>query len=102
MTIPDQLTANFHRWEQRGRGVELFPAVVSLEPPFVAFTGHRVKVGRQSVEGRSDSKDSGAKPTFLSQLVGKVLGALQAQEDAALAVGTAEEPCHSGLSLFNS
>jgi hypothetical protein len=88
MTIHDQLTANFHRWEQRGRGVELFPAAVALEPPFVAFPGHRVRFANDGRDGR----DSGAKPTFLSQLVGKVLGALQAPEDAALAVGTAEEP----------
>jgi hypothetical protein len=36
MTIHDQLTANFHRWEQ----VELFAAAVGLEPSFVAFPGH--------------------------------------------------------------
>jgi hypothetical protein len=43
MTIHDQLTTNFYRWEQRGRGVELFPAAVELEPPPDPFVEKIIK-----------------------------------------------------------
>ena len=75
--ITIQLAAYFHRWEQRGRGVEVFPAAVELEPPFLLFPGHRIKVGSQNEEGRSGFLDTGAKETFLSRLAGKAFRALQ-------------------------
>ena len=42
MTILEQLTANFYRWEQLGRGVQLFEAPEQMEPPFISFPGDRV------------------------------------------------------------
>lgn len=74
-----QLAANFYRWEQRGRGVEVFPAAVELEPPFVPFPGHRLRLGN---EGR----DTGAKPFFFSGLADKVFRALQPPNAGVLAV----------------
>jgi hypothetical protein len=69
MTIPEQLTANFYRWERRGRGVQLFEAPVELEPPYVPFPGHRVVF-----EG---PVDAGRKESVFSRLAGKVFTALQ-------------------------
>lgn len=86
MNIHEQLAANFYRWEQRGRGVELFPAAVELEPPFVPFPGHRLRLG-------SSSGDTGAKETLLSRFAGKVFRALQPpkQELATVMPSDAEE-----------
>lgn len=84
MNLSEELATNFYRWEQRGRGVELFPAPVGLEPPFVAFPGHRIKIGSQNAKGRNF--DTGAKPTFLSRLTDKVFRALQPPKPGALIV----------------
>lgn len=89
MTIPEQLTANFYRWEGRGRGVQLFDAPVELEPPFVPFPGHRVVL--------DGPVDAGRKESVFSKLAGKVFTALQAPkvEVAAtreMAVKEAEQP----------
>jgi len=86
MSLYEQLTANFRRWEQRGRGVQLFPDPVELEPPFVPFPGHRLKLGGLS--------DSGLKPTLVSRLTDKVFRALQPPKQAGLTVPTSadEEP----------
>jgi hypothetical protein len=70
LNVSGALSANFYRWEQRGRGVEVFPAAVELEPPFLAFSGHRLRLGN---EGR----DSGVKPSLFSGLANKVFRALQ-------------------------
>ena len=79
MTIHDQLTTNFYRWEQRGRGVELFPVAVEMEPPFVTFPGHRLRLAN---EGR----DAGARTTFLSRLADRAFRALQPPKAGRLAV----------------
>lgn len=70
MTLCAQLVTNFYRWEQRGRGVEVFPAAVELEPPVLAFPGHRLKLG-------NEVRDSGAKPSFFSGLADRVFRVLQ-------------------------
>ena len=77
MSLYDQLADNFFRWEQRGRGVDLFPAPVELEPPFVAFPGHRVMF-------ENPQRDSGVQETFFSRLSGKVFRALQPPKQGAL------------------
>jgi hypothetical protein len=69
MNIPEQLTANFYRWEQRGRGVQLFGAPVELEPSFVPCPGHRVVF--------DGPMDAGRKESVFSRLAGKVFTALQ-------------------------
>src|ERR1035437_4989615 len=59
--LDEQLTEQFHRWELRGRGWQVFPEPVEPEPPFVPFTGHFLPATRPV--------DDGARPTFLSSLV---------------------------------
>ena len=39
-TLAEQLTAQFHAWERRGRGWDLWELPVELEPPFIPFYGH--------------------------------------------------------------
>ncbi len=60
-TISEQLTANFYRWEQRGRGWLLWNLPVELEPPFVPFYHTPV--------GFMPSADDGRKHTFFSALL---------------------------------
>jgi hypothetical protein len=59
--LDEQLTEQFHRWELRGRGWQVFPEPVEPEPPFVPFHGHFLPATRPV--------DDGARPTFLSSLV---------------------------------
>ena len=70
MNIADQLVANFLQWERRGRGSELYPGAVELEPPFKPFPGHRVRFAK-------NREDAGTKSTFLSRLAAKAFRALQ-------------------------
>src|ERR1035437_9939795 len=44
--LDEQLTEQFHRWELRGRGWQVFPEPVEPEPPFVPFTGYYVPATR--------------------------------------------------------
>jgi len=81
MSLQQELAANFHRWERRGRGIEVFPAPVELEPPFAPFPGHRLKSGG----------DTGLKPTFFSKLAGKVFSALQPPPPGAPAMPNAQD-----------
>src|ERR1035437_1912500 len=59
--LDEQLTEQFHRWELRGRGWQVFPEPVEPEPPFVPFHRHFFPATR--------TVDDGARPTFLSSLV---------------------------------
>ena len=73
--LDEQLSAEFHRWEQRGRGWQLFSEPVHPEPPFVSFPGHYLP---------SDPPiDDGAKPTFLSSLVQKLSKKLSTEKPPA-------------------
>ena len=62
--LDEQLSEQFHRWEQRGRGWQVFSEPVQPEPPFRPFYGHYL----------SDTPvvDDGVRPTFLSSLVQKL------------------------------
>jgi hypothetical protein len=62
--LDEQLSAQFHRWEQRGRGWQVFPEPVYPEPPFAPFDGHYLPA--------TPPIDDGARPTFLSSLVQKL------------------------------
>ncbi len=57
----ERLTAQFYTWEKRGRGWQVFPYPVELEPPFAPFRMHRVPPIRSKV-------DDGRRPTLLSNL----------------------------------
>jgi hypothetical protein len=59
--LDEQLSEQFHRWEQRGRGWQVFDEPVSLEPPFRPFEGH--------YQPTTPAVDDGVRPTFLSSLV---------------------------------
>lgn len=55
-----RLTAAFYDWEQRGRGWQVWPRPVELEPPFRPFFFHAVAAGPLTDDAR--------KPTILSTL----------------------------------
>ena len=59
--LDEQLSEQFHRWERRGRGWQVFDEPVSPEPPFRPFAGHYLPA--------TPLLDDGVKPTFLSSLV---------------------------------
>ena len=59
--LDEQLSEQFHRWELRGRGWQVYPEPVEPEPPFVHFNGHYLPA--------TPIIDDGARPTFLSSLV---------------------------------
>src|SRR5512137_1582302 len=63
-SVHHQLTGQFYRWEQRGRGWRVYGESVHPEPPFVPFDGHRLP--------DAPVVDDGRKPTFFSSLFRKV------------------------------
>lgn len=69
-SVSEALTEQFYGWERRGRGMDVWPEPVALEPAFLPFRGHYLPY-RPVV-------DDGRRPTFLSQLADQVLGRLPA------------------------
>jgi len=67
LTPEERLTRQFYAWEQRGRGWQVWPYPVSLEPPFRPFFFHYCPPAQPAV-------DDGRKPTFLSSLVDRLKG----------------------------
>ena len=63
-SVHDQLSAQFYKWESRGRGWQVFGEPVYPEPPFQPFNGYRLP--------EAVVIDDGRKPTFLSSLFRKV------------------------------
>jgi hypothetical protein len=63
-TVHEQLSEQFHRWELRGRGWQVFPEPINPEPPFRPFYGHYLP--------DAPVVDDGRKPTFLSSFVEKL------------------------------
>jgi hypothetical protein len=66
--LDEQLSEQFHRWERRGRGWQVFDEPVCPEPPFRPFEGH--------YQPSTPVIDDGLRPTFLSSLVQKLSGKL--------------------------
>jgi hypothetical protein len=62
----EKLTADFYEWERRGRGWDVWPFSVKLEPPFVPFYYHYVQ--------HAAPVDDGRKPTFLSKIADMITG----------------------------
>src|SRR5687767_11009941 len=60
-TVHEQLSEQFHEWERRGRGWQVFPQPVFPEPPFRPFLGHYIP--------RSDDIDDGRRPAVLSSFI---------------------------------
>ncbi len=80
------LTEQFYRWEQRGRGWRVWDFAVSLEPPFTPFRFHWVPQSRPEL-------DDGRKPTLLSRLTDRIVGAASgAGRGADLPVLELDEP----------
>jgi hypothetical protein len=50
--IDDEVSAQFARWEERGRGWRIWPQSVELEPPFVPFNGYAPNVGQFIDDGK--------------------------------------------------
>ena len=73
--LDEQLSAEFHRWEQRGRGWQVFPEPVAPEPPFVPFHGHYLPP--------TTTIDDGVRHTFLSSLVEKLSRKLSTEKPPA-------------------
>jgi type IV secretion system coupling TraD/TrwB family protein len=63
-SVHEQLTEQFRKWEQRGRGWQVFNEPVSPEPPFRPFHGHYLP--------NAPAIDDGLRPTFLSSLYRKL------------------------------
>ena len=82
--LDDQLSEQFYRWEQRGRGWQVFPEPVVVEPPFVPFHGHYLH--------NTPVIDDGRKPTFLSSLVEKLSNKLSTAPPQAVEPETDQEP----------
>lgn len=59
--VDEQLSAQFRKWEQRGRGWRVGPEPVVPEPPFQVFPGHYLPV--------APIADDGRRPTALSSFV---------------------------------
>ena len=58
--LDEQISAQFARWEQRGRGWQVWPAPVLPEPPFQEFTGYQLPA--------TAPVDDGRRPGFLASL----------------------------------
>lgn len=63
--LQEGLTENFYRWEKRGRGWQVWPYPVALEPPFEPFH-HRIS------PATIPSIDDGRRPTLVGSLFGKL------------------------------
>src|SRR5665213_4140728 len=81
--LDEQLTEQFHQWELRGRGWQMFDEPVSPEPPFRPFHGHYLP-GAPAI-------DDGRKATFLSSLVQKLSGKLSTETPLASVESEPEE-----------
>ena len=73
--LDEQLSEQFHQWERRGRGWQVFDEPVSPEPPFRPFEGH--------YQPAAPPVDDGLRPTFLSSLVQKLSGKLSTEPPPA-------------------
>jgi hypothetical protein len=82
-SIDEQLSEQFHQWEVRGRGWQVFPEPVSPEPPFSPFNGHYLPA--------TPIIDDGRKPTFLSSLVQRLSQKLSTDKPPATVEPEPEE-----------
>src|SRR5262249_48161857 len=81
--LDERLTEQFHRWERRGRGWQVFDRPVHPEPPFRPFNGHYLP--------ETPVVDDGRRPTFLSSFVQRLSRALSAQPETPPVIPEPEE-----------
>ncbi|MGD0596843.1 MAG: type IV secretion system DNA-binding domain-containing protein [Sedimentisphaerales bacterium] len=82
-TLCERLTANFYRWEKRGRGWQLWPEPVEIEPVYEPFM-HRYP-------GYPSSYDDGRRPTVFSSLIERIRNSLFGSKQKELEPVTEEE-----------
>jgi hypothetical protein len=82
--IEEKLSEQFYRWEERGRGWQIWNSPVSPEPPFRPFHGYYL-APRPII-------DDGRRPTFLSSLFSKLSGKLADQTEPEPVIEDEEEP----------
>jgi hypothetical protein len=83
-TLAERISESFVAWESRGRGWQLAPYYVSLEPPYRPF------FLLPHIGSGSGHIDDGHRPTFLSSLVEKAVAAFG---------GTANTPAPAALTF---
>ncbi|MEQ2006792.1 MAG: type IV secretion system DNA-binding domain-containing protein, partial [Limisphaerales bacterium] len=67
--VDEQFSAQFRKWEQRGRGWRVWPEPVIPEPPFQVFPGHYLPA--------APIADDGRRPTALSSFVQRLARTLK-------------------------
>ena len=82
-SVHEQLTAQFHQWEQRGRGWQVYSDPVYPEPPFRPFPGHFLP--------SAPPVDDGHRPTVLSSLIRSLSRKLSSQPPPVPAVPETED-----------
>lgn len=80
----ERLTDQFYDWERRGRGWRVWDEAVDLEPPFRPFRFHALPT-------RDPGTDDGQRPTILSRLADRVIGALSRRAAAATSLAEDED-----------
>ncbi|MBI3365271.1 MAG: type IV secretion system DNA-binding domain-containing protein [Ignavibacteriae bacterium] len=75
----DELTTQFYAWERRGRGWQVWPVLVDLEPPYRPFL--------RSYTAPRKVQDDGRRPTLLSGAIEAFKGAFTTQP-----LGSTDEP----------
>lgn len=58
--LDEEVSAQFSRWEERGRGWKLWPSPVELEPPFVPFQGYAPNMSQFADDGRRPNRITSA------------------------------------------
>ncbi len=81
--LDEQLSEQFHQWEQRGRGWRVFDQPVYPEPPFRPFYGH--------YRPETPIVDDGRRPTVLSSFIQRLSGKLSTEPTPPPVTSEAEE-----------
>ena len=62
LSLAEQATINFYKFDYKGRGYYHFPFCVDIEPPFTHFSHH------QHLQTNSQEYDDGRAPSYFKQL----------------------------------
>jgi hypothetical protein len=82
-SIEERLADQFYAWELRGRGWDVWPAPVHLEPAFLPFPGHSLPY--------EPAPDDGRRPTLFSRIADRFRGR-GPTEDRGVQAEEANEP----------